>query len=189
MKSFGSSVATLQELNSHMWTVATYWTAQPWTSLWAEQELSGEANKSQEGPEPHTPQRMFWGPAVSDRSWRKLGLEVTYSTKLNISENCSKLWSWNVKVSRATSMQREGMVPPAPSLAMPLLLYLARLGGERRRCRGQQEEAKGPPAPLSHAFSSPLPSSVVCSPDYFWVPGEPAEVGKVILISWFKRRV
>lgn len=68
MKSFGSSVATLQELNSHMWTVATYWTAQPWTSLWAEQELSGEANKSQEGPEPHTPQRMFWGPAVSDQS-------------------------------------------------------------------------------------------------------------------------
>ena len=55
----------------------------------------------------------------------------------------------------------EGLVPPPSSLAVPLLLYQSRLGGEERRFVGNRRRQRAPQSPLPHAWSLPLASSVV----------------------------
>ena len=66
------------------------------------------------------------------------------------------------------------MGPPPPSLAVPLLLYQVRHGGE-------QEEAKGSPVtPVPCMVSSPFLSTFH---KIFLILGEPVEVGMILLIS------
>lgn len=114
------------------------------------------------------------GSRPESRPWRKLGLEVTCFSKLNIRGNFSQLWPWNVMVFRVISVGREGWDPHCLPWPHPCCSNRPELV-ERGRCGGEWEEAKGP---LYHA---PLPSVVALqiAPG----PSEPAEVGLSILIS------
>lgn len=94
------------------------------------------------------------GNRSESRRWRKLGLEVTCFSKLNIRGNCSQLWPWNVMVFRVTSVGREGWVPHCLPWHQPCCSNRPELV-ERGRCSGGWEEVKGP------LYHSPLSSVVV----------------------------
>lgn len=103
------------------------------------------------------------------RPWRKLGLEVTYSPKLNISGNCSKLWPWNVLASRGIGVGRERWVPYCLLGSVPTALS-GQAWGEGGRCGGEREEVK---SPLCQARSPPLSLPLLLLSTLFLGPGEP----------------
>lgn len=113
------------------------------------------------------------------RPWRKLGLEVTYSPKLNISGSCSKLWPWNVLASRGIGVGRERWVPYCLLGSVPTALSGQAWWGGRKMRWGA---GGGTVCPMPGTFSSSLPSSVVAL-TLFLGPGEPTEVDVSILIS------